>query len=70
MNTSEHTRRTQDWEKDYKVRRTAAKEWDALRDIFIRLYITEDRILTDVRRIMAEQHGFYVKYVCVSISYL
>lgn len=63
MGTPKRASPVQDWEKNYKVKLIVKEEWDEQRDIFTRLYITEGRKLADVRRIMAEQHGFYAKYV-------
>lgn len=54
---------SQSWEKSPKFSPITAKDWEPQRGIFTRLYITEDRKLEDVRRIMAEQYDFFAKYV-------
>lgn len=61
LETPSHTSRTE-WEKQYKTREITAVEWERQRDIFTQLYLDKPD-LTEVRRIMAEKHSFYAKYV-------
>lgn len=61
LNVPANTSRTE-WEKGYKTREITAVEWERQRATFKQLY--EDGLdLTEVRRIMAEEHDFYAKYV-------
>lgn len=57
------SRACSDWEKDFTTRRYTEDEWDKQRPIFTRLYLHENLNLPEVRRIMAQDHGFYAKYV-------
>jgi Clr5 domain len=50
-----------DWERSYKAREITHSQWEEQRKLFVRLYVTEDRKLKEVRRIMAEDYGFYAK---------
>lgn len=56
-----HTSRTE-WEKQHKTREITAAEWEIQRGTFTQLYL-DGLDLTEVRRIMAEKHDFYAKYV-------
>lgn len=41
------------------VNSTEPKDWDAIREVFSTLYLTEDRPLREVRAILAEKYGFF-----------
>lgn len=69
MGTLKHTSLVQDWEENHKVRCIRAKEWDTQRELFERLYITEDRRLADVRWIMAKRYRFYTRYFRTPAGY-
>ncbi|KAL7270213.1 hypothetical protein RUND412_007088 [Rhizina undulata] len=51
------------WERNYKARPISAEEWEMKYDLFKKLYLDEDRNLSEVRWIMARDHGFYAKEV-------
>jgi hypothetical protein len=55
-------------------RHPSREEWEEIRPIFTKLYITENRTLEDVRSILDEQYGFVAKYLfstsCFSLTLL
>jgi Clr5 domain len=55
-------------------RHPSREEWERIRPIFTKLYITENRTLEDVRSILEKQYGFVAKYLpstsCFSLTLL
>jgi hypothetical protein len=55
-------------------RHPSREEWEEIRPIFTKLYITENRTLEDVRSILDRQYGFVAKYLsstsCFSLTLL
>lgn len=50
-----------DWEKDFKLCEHTAAEWEAQRPEFQKLYLQKNLKLPEIRKIMAQNHGFYAK---------
>ena len=46
-----------------QTRYATAGDWEVHRATITRLYLTENRILRDVKREMEQEHGFFATYV-------
>jgi len=51
------------WESKFRTREIAAHEWEDIRDVFEDLYIEQGQTLKMIRQHLAEDYGFYAKYV-------
>ena len=51
------------WESNFRTREIAAQEWEDIRDVFEDLYIEQGQTLKMIRQHLAEDYGFYAKYV-------